>query len=85
VSKDLDQFKGLMVTTSALGTGHYGHVHEDFSALITNVTSTPVGERLQRRIDTLAAVVVIRWSKDLDVIFIMFGVLYTFCELKRRS
>jgi hypothetical protein len=53
VSKDLDQFKGLMVTASALGTGRKGHVHEDFSAVINNVTSAPVGERLQRRIDGL--------------------------------
>jgi hypothetical protein len=29
---------------------------------------------------TLAVVVVVRWSKDHDVVFIMFRVLSTFCE-----
>jgi hypothetical protein len=53
-------------------------MHEDFPTVINNVRPTPVMERRQRRV--LAAVVVVRWSKDLDVIFIMFGVLCT-CEL----
>lgn len=45
----------------------------DFPTVINNVSLAPVRERLQQRIGgfALAAVVVLRWFEDLDVIFIM--------------
>jgi hypothetical protein len=36
-----------------------------------------------RRRLALVTIVVVRWSKNLDVISIMFGVLCTFCELMK--
>jgi hypothetical protein len=42
VSENLNQFKGLMETTSTLGNGPLVHVHEDFSSVISNVIPTLV-------------------------------------------
>jgi hypothetical protein len=53
-------------------------VHEDFPSVINNVS------RLRYRSgdnEASTRVVVIRWLKFLDIIFIMFEVFYTSCEL----
>ena len=53
-------------------------MHEDFSASLT--VSTDSGRERRRRF-ILAAIVVVRWSRDLDATFILFKVLYTSDEL----
>jgi hypothetical protein len=48
-------------------------MHEDFPVIIKSVMSVPIGEQQQWHIDgsLLSVVVVVRWSNDLDAIFIM--------------
>jgi hypothetical protein len=72
VLEDLDQFKGSMAMIAAMGRWSLGAHAQRRQA------GSGKGAACQRL--ALAAIVVSRWSKDFDVIFIMFGVLCTFCE-----
>ena len=83
VSKDLEQFKGSMAATAALGRWSLGArarrlpvCHQQRQAGSDGGAATAARRRLAP-----AAVVVARWSKDLDVIFIMFEMFCTACEL----
>ena len=83
VSEDLAQFKGSIATTSALGRWSLGArarrlsgCHRQGQAGSGKGAATAARQRL-----ILTAVVVARWSKDLDVIFIMFDVFCTTGEL----
>ena len=80
-----DQFKGSMATTSSLGRWSLGararrlpDCHQQWHAGSGNGAATAARRRL-----ALAAVVFVRWSKDLDVIFIMFRILCTSYELMK--
>ena len=55
---------------------------EDFGSMApvlrTCARVASVGEWRHRRVDaSVVAVVIVRWSNYLDIIFIMFGMLYT--------
>ena len=83
MSEDSDQSKDSMAATSALGRWSLGArarrlpgCHQQRQAGSGRGAATAA-----RRWLALAAVVVARWSKDLNVIFIMFEVFYTACEL----
>jgi hypothetical protein len=69
-----DQFKGSMAATSALESWSLGacerrlpHCHQQHQADSVKGAATAARRRL-----ALAAVLVVRWSKDLNVIFTMF-------------
>ena len=83
VLEDSDQFKSSTVTTSALGRWSLGaHARRISGCHQQRLADSNTGAAIAaRRRLALAAVVVIRWSKNLDVIFIMFGVFCTSCEL----
>ena len=79
----LGSIQKLTVTTSALGRWSLGAraqrlpgCHQQHQAGSSTGAATTARQRL-----TPVAVVVIRWSKNLDVIFNMFGVFCTSCEL----
>jgi hypothetical protein len=85
VLEALDQFKGLMATTSALGCWSLGarerrlpNCHQRRQASSGMGAATAAHRRL-----AMAAVVVVRWPKYLDVIYNIFRVLCTFCELMK--
>jgi hypothetical protein len=72
-----------MVTTSALGRGSFQararrlpDSHQQHQADCCKGVATVAHRRL-----ALVAVVIVMWSNDLDVIFIMFGVSCISCEL----
>jgi hypothetical protein len=78
-----DQFKGSMAVTSALGSWSLEacaqrllHYHQQRQVDSSKGAATAARWRL-----ALVAVVVVRWSKDLDVIFTMFVMLCTYYEL----
>jgi hypothetical protein len=78
-----DLFKGSMATISALGHWSLGaraqrlpDCHQQCQADSGMGAAIAARQRL-----TLAAVMIVRWSKDLTVIFIMFGLPYTTYEL----
>jgi hypothetical protein len=84
VSEDSDQFKGSMATTSALGRrslcAHARRLpdcHEQYQA------GSSRGAAVRRRL-ALLVVVVIRWSRKLNVIFIIFGVLVILVNLYNK-
>jgi hypothetical protein len=57
-------------------------MREEFPTVSNNVRPTPVREQRQRL--ALTAVLVVRWSKDLNIIFIMFELSCTSCELMEK-
>ena len=80
-----DQFKGSMATTSSLGrwslwtrARRLPDCHQQWQCRLRNGAATAARRRL-----ALAAIVVVRWSKDLDVNFIMFRILCTSYELMK--
>jgi hypothetical protein len=79
VLEALDLFKGSMATISALGRWSLGACARrlpDCQADSGMGAATAARQRL-----TPAAVMVVRWSKDLTIIFIMFGLPYSTYEL----
>jgi hypothetical protein len=83
VLKVLDRFKGSTVTISALGRWFLGararrfsDCHQQSKANSDMGTTTTARRRLAP-----AAVVIVRWSKNVNVIFMIFGLSYTSCEL----
>jgi hypothetical protein len=54
-----------------------GNVHKDFPVVFKNVRPASIGEQRPHGCGNM----VIRWSKDIDVIFITFDVFCTYCEL----
>jgi hypothetical protein len=82
VSENLDLFKSFMATTSTLGRWSLGararrlpDCHQQRQADSGRGAATAARRRL-----ALAAIVVVRWYKDLDVIFFTFVMLCTTCE-----
>jgi hypothetical protein len=78
-----DRYKGSKATTLALGRWSLGararrlhDCHQQRHADSGKGAATAAHRRL-----ALAAVVVVRWSKDLNVIFIMFELPCTSCKL----
>jgi hypothetical protein len=70
-----DRFKGSTAVISALGRWSLGeHARRLPDCHLQRQ------EAARQRLAP-AAVVVVRWSKDLNVIFIMFGLACTSCEL----
>jgi hypothetical protein len=83
VLEDLDQFKGSMAMIAAMGRWSLGaharklpdyHQHHQVGSVKGAMTAAC--QRL-----TLAAVVIVMWSKDLDIISIIFSVLCTSYKL----
>jgi hypothetical protein len=81
-----NRFRGSKATTSALGrwslrarARRLPDCHQQHQANSDKGTVIVACRRL-----ALAAVVVVRWSKDLNVIFIIFGLPCISCELMNR-
>jgi hypothetical protein len=78
-----DRFKGSTVTISALGHWFLGARARRFSDCHQqNKANSDMGAATTaRRRLAPATVLVVRWSKDVNVIFMMFGLPYTSCKL----
>ena len=80
VSQDSDQFKGSMATTSAPGRWSLGARARKLPGCHQQRQADSARGAARRRL-ALAAGVVARWFKDLEVMFIMFEMFCTACEL----